>query len=169
MRGREQPLSTRKEISCTQTAQTLILINQPKSQPSREQAHFQWLKMLGPQHTNSKFSKFSKCGKAVINESNLKSYHCPTFAQQQKEVLANSYYPKWRRCYTRSRKSPELQKLIKWQGQPFEESAWEDRCKIIKEASQLCQDFHKNHSDAPRVPTIQIPGRSYSEVAKTRP
>ena len=28
-----------------------------------------------------------KCGKAIINESKLKSYHCPTFAQQQKFLL----------------------------------------------------------------------------------
>jgi len=72
-----------------------------------------------------------------------------------------------KRILNSRRQGDELQYLVKWQGQPFEESTWEDRCEIIKGASQLCQDFHKNHPDAPRVPTIRIPGRSYNEVAKT--
>ena len=42
---------------------------------------------------------------------------------------------------------------------------WEDRSEVVKEASQLCRDFHNSHSDAPRVPTIRIPGRSYCDVA----
>jgi len=36
------------------------------------------------------------------------------------------------------RQGDELQYLVKWQGQPFKESTWEDRCKIVKRASCLC-------------------------------
>ena len=84
-------------------------------------------------------------------------------------VLANSHRPKSRGSHTKSWKNLKLQKTGRVSCQPFEESTWEDRHEIIKGASQLCRDFHKDHPDAPRVPTIRIPGKSYSKVAETRP
>ena len=42
----------------------------------------------------------------------------------------------------------------------FKESIWEDRYEIIKEASQLYWDFHKNHPDISRVLTIYIQGHT---------
>ena len=57
-----------------------------------------------------------------------------------------------KRILNSRRQGDELQYLVKWQGQPFEESTWEDRCEIIKGASQLCQDFHKNHPVHPGSP-----------------
>jgi len=105
----------------------------------------------------------------IINESKL--YYHPTFAQQQEAsltVVALSQEGAMKILNSR-RQGDEPQYLVKWQGQPFKESTWEDRCKIVKRASCLCWDFHKNHPDAPRIPTVHIPRRSYSEVARTRP
>ena len=111
----------------------------------------------------------------VINESKLKPYHYPTFAQQQESsltVIAPSQegaIQEVEKILNSRRQGDNLQYLVKWQGQPFEESTREDRHEIIKGASQLCRNFHKDHPDAPRVPTIRIPGKSYSKVAETRP
>ena len=41
----------------------------------------------------------------------------------------------------------ELQYLVKWQGQPFEEST------VIRGTARLCQESHRSHLDAPRIPT----------------
>ena len=61
----------------------------------------------------------------------------------------------------------ESQYLVKCQGQPFEQSTWEDQWEVIRGAAQLCQEFHRSHPDAPGIPTIRIPGKLYSEVART--
>ena len=111
----------------------------------------------------------------VIYESYLKPYTRPTFEQQQErsnstvtpmpgkemvleveEVLDS----RWR--------NDHLQYLIEWRGQPWEERTWEDRNNILEGARQLCNKFHKEHPDAPRIPAIRIPGRLLSEVARTR-
>jgi len=104
----------------------------------------------------------------VVNESYLMSYIKPIFEQQsqksdnrivnpttqtnvqQVEEILNS---RWR--------GDKLQYLIKWRGQPLEERTWESRDEVIKEAPRLCKEFHQKHLDAPRVPTIRLPRKTY--------
>jgi len=49
----------------------------------------------------------------------------------------------------------------------FEESTWKERLISSRGLTTMSGLPHKNHPDASRVPTIHIPGRSYSKVAKT--
>ena len=117
-----------------------------------------------------KIPKMWKSLHLVIDESKLKPYRHPTFAQQQESSLTviapsrGGAIQEVERVLNFRRWGNELQYLIKWQGQPFEESTWKDQCEITKEPAQLFWDFHRNHPGASRVPTIQIPGRSYSEA-----
>jgi len=97
----------------------------------------------------------------VINESKLKPYHRPTFTQQRASLTViipnqESSTQEVERMLNSRIQGARLQYLVKWQGQPFEESTWEDRSEVVKGASQLCQDFHSSHPDAPRVPTIRM-------------
>ena len=136
---------------------------------------FPVIKKVGSSAYELKIPKMSKNLHSVINESKLKPYHYPTFAQQQESSLTviapsrEGAIQEVEKILNSRRRGDSLQYLVKWQGQPFEESTWEDRHEIIKGASQLCRDFHKDHPDLPRIPTIRIPGKSYSKVAETRP
>ena len=48
------------------------------------------------------------------------------------------------------------------------ELTWEDWSnKILKGAQKSYQELHHTHPEAPRMPTVRILGRLYSEVAKT--
>lgn len=76
--------------------------------------------------------------------------------QEVKEIL-NS---RWR--------GGRLQYLIKWRGQPLEERTWESREELMKGAPRSYKEFHQNHPDAPRVPTILLPAKTYADIAKTR-
>jgi len=62
----------------------------------------------------------------------------------------------------------KLQYLIKWKGQPLEERTWENRAKVIKGALRSCKEFHQKHPDAPRVPIIWLPGKTYADITKTQ-
>ena len=62
----------------------------------------------------------------------------------------------------------KLQYLIKWRGQPLEERTWENREEVIKGALKSCKEFHQRHPDAPKVPTIRLPIKTYADIAKTR-
>jgi len=62
----------------------------------------------------------------------------------------------------------KLQYLIKWRGQLLEERTWEDREEVIKGAAQACREFHQKHPDAPRVPVIQLLGKTHANIVKTR-
>ena len=73
-----------------------------------------------------------------MNEFKLKPYHYPTrdfintkssTIQEVEDILDSG------------RQGNELQYLAKWQGQPFEESTWEDRQEVIK--GGLCRELHK--------------------------
>jgi len=136
---------------------------------------FPVIKKVGSSAYELKIPKMWKNLHPVINESRLKPYHYPTFVQQQESSLTviapsrEGAIQEVEKILNSRRRGDNLQYLVKWQGQPFEESTWEDRHEIIKGASQLCRDFHKDHPDAPRVPTIRMPGKSYSKVAETRP
>jgi len=111
----------------------------------------------------------------VVNESYLMSYIKPIFEQQSQksdnrivnpttqtniqevEEILNS---RWR--------GDKLQYLIKWRGQLLKERTWESRDEVIKGAPRSCKEFHQKHLDAPRVPTIQLPGKTYADIAKTQ-
>ena len=62
----------------------------------------------------------------------------------------------------------KLQYLIKWKGQPLEERTWENRTKVVKGAPRSYKEFHQRHPDAPRVPVIQLPGKTYTDIMKTQ-
>ena len=51
--------------------------------------------------------------------------------------------------------------------QPLEEMTWEDHYNVIQEAPQACQDYHQKHPDAPKMPSVRIPGnvRGCSRIA----
>ena len=80
----------------------------------------------------------------------------PTNVQEVEEILDS----RWR--------GGKLQYLIKWRGQPLKERTWENRDKVIKGAPRSCKEFHQKHPDAPRVPTIQLPRKTYADIARTR-
>jgi len=62
----------------------------------------------------------------------------------------------------------ELQYLIKWKGQSLEERTWENRSEVVKGVPKSCKEFHQKHPDAPRVPTIRLPAKTYADIAKTQ-
>ena len=121
---------------------------------------FPVIKKLGSSAYELQIPKMWKNLHPVINESKLKPYHRPTFTQQQETSLTviipnqESSIQEVERILNSRIQRGRLQYLVKWQGQPFEESMWEDRSEVVKGASQLCQDFHSSHPDAPQVPTI---------------
>ena len=109
----------------------------------------------------------------VINESYLTSYVTSTFEQQSQKSDNRVDNPnnqtnvqeveeildsRWR--------GGKLQYLIKWKGQSLEERTWENRNKVIKGAPRSCKEFHQKHPDAPRVPTIQLPAKTYTDIAR---
>ena len=111
----------------------------------------------------------------VVNESYLTSYVTPIFEQQSQRSDNRVANPidqtriqeveeildsRWR--------GDKLQYLIKWKGQLLEERTWENRAKVIKGAPRSCKEFHQRNPDAPRVPVIQLPGKTYVDIAKTR-
>jgi len=111
----------------------------------------------------------------VINRSALKLYFRPTFKQQAEksntiltpssgqeriqevEKILDSW---WR--------GEQLQYLVKWRGQLLEETTWEDHYNVIQWAPQACQDYHQKHPDASKMPSIRIPGKTYSDIARTQ-
>jgi len=70
---------------------------------------------------------------SIINEFKLKPYHHPVFAQKRETSLTliapsqESTTQEVEKILDSRRRVNELQYLVKWQGQPFEESMWEDR------------------------------------------
>ena len=124
-----------------------------------------------------KILKMWKSLHPIINESKLKLYHHPTFPQQQETSLtlitlsqeSTTQEAEW--ILDSRRRGSELEYLIQWKGQPFEESTWEDRQEVIRGAAWLCQDqeFHRSHPDAPGIPTIRTRRELYNEVASSRP
>ena len=80
----------------------------------------------------------------VINESKPKSYYHPTLPQQETSltIIAPSQESITQENISDFRRQGnELQYLVKWQEQPFEESTWEDRREVIK--GGLCRELHK--------------------------
>ena len=111
----------------------------------------------------------------VVNESYLTSYMTFTFKQQSQKSDNRVANPnsqttvqeveeildsRWR--------GGELQYLIKWKEQLLKERTWENRGKVIKGALRLCREFHQKHPDAPRAPTIQLPAKTYADIARIR-
>ena len=80
----------------------------------------------------------------------------PTNVQEVEEILDS----RWR--------GGKLQYLIKWRDQPLEERTWENRDEAIKGALRSCKKFHQKHPDAPRVPTIQLPRKTYADIVRMR-
>jgi len=87
---------------------------------------FPVIKKVGSSVYELKIPKMWKNLHPVINESKLKPYHHPTFAQQQESslVIAPSQegaIQEVKRILNSRRRGDEPQYLVKWQGQPFEE------------------------------------------------
>ena len=61
----------------------------------------------------------------------------------------------------------KLQYLIKWKRQLLEERTWEDISKVVKGAPKSCREFHHKNPDIPKVPTIQLPTKTYAEIMRT--
>ena len=116
----------------------------------------------------------------VINKLKLRPYHRPIFTQQETSLTV----------ITPSQESTtqEVERFLDskilggwptvscqvvgtalWRVYPFEESTWKNRSEIIKEALQLYRDFQNSYPSTLKVPTIQVPGKSYSKVARTWP
>ena len=111
----------------------------------------------------------------VVNESYLTSYVTPIFKQQLQRSDNRVANPINQTCIQEveeildSRwRGDKLQYLIKWKGQPLEERTWEDRTEVIKGAPRSCKKFHQRHPDAPRVPVIWLPGKTYADITKTQ-
>ena len=111
----------------------------------------------------------------VINESYLTSYMTSTFEQQSQKSDNRVANPnnqtniqeveeildsRWR--------GGKLQYLIKWKGQSLEERTWENRHEVVKGAPRSCKEFHQKYPDAPRVPIIRLPAKTYADIARTR-
>ena len=122
--------------------------------------------VIGSSAYELKIPKICKNLHPVINESKLKPYHHPTFAQHQESsliVIAPSRegsIQEVERILSSRRQGDELQYLVKWQGQPFKESTRNHQGGFTA-MSGLPQGSPRRT----RVPTTQILGRSYSEVA----
>jgi len=111
----------------------------------------------------------------VINRSALKPYLRPTFEQQAEKsnmILTPSSgqerIQEVEKILDSQWRGEQLQYLVKWRGQPLEEMTWEDHYNVIQGAPQACRDYHQKHPDAPKMPSIRIPGKTYSDIAKTR-
>ena len=101
---------------------------------------------------NSRYQQTWKSLHPVINEFKLKPYHYPkdfintksSTIQEVEDILDSG------------RQGNGLQYLAKWQGQPFEESTWEDRQEVIKGGlcqggvmSRITQKVTASHPNAP--------------------
>ena len=111
----------------------------------------------------------------VINKSYLTSYVTPIFEQQlqrSNNKVANpidqNHIQEVEEILDSRWRGDKLQYLIKWKGQPLEERTWENRAKVIKGALRSCKEFHQKHPDAPRVPIIWLPGKTYADITKTQ-
>ena len=111
----------------------------------------------------------------MINKTHLKSYVRLTFEQQQERsnylitpIAEEEKLLEVEEILDSRWRNDLLQYLIKWRDQPWKERTWEWWNNILKGAWQLCNKFHKEHLDAPQVPTIWVPGRLYSDIVKTR-
>ena len=119
--------------------------------------------------------KFPLIPITVINELYLTSYVKPVFEQQSQKSDNRVINPtsqtnvqeveeildsRWR--------GDKLQYLIKWRGQLLEERTWESRDEVIKGVPRSYKEFHQKHPDAPRVPVIQLPGKTYCEGDQSR-
>jgi len=109
----------------------------------------------------------------VVNESYLTSYVIPIFEQQSQKSdnrvtkpIDQTHIQEVEEILDSRWRGDKLQCLIKWKGQPLEERTWEDRTEVIKGAPRLCKKFHQKHPDAPRVPVIQLPGKTYADITK---
>jgi len=111
----------------------------------------------------------------VINESYLTPYIAPTFEQQSQKSdnriinpIGQTNIQEVEEILDSRWRGNKLQYLIKWRGQPLEERTWENREEVIKGALKSCKEFHQRHPDAPKVPTIRLPIKTYADIAKTR-
>ena len=105
----------------------------------------------------------------VFNESLLKPYHAPHYAnqklkekhtqdEQQRENDNGEYELEWllnSRISKRGRGRGRLEYLIKWKNYPLEEASWEPVTNLMN-AQEAIEEFHMEHPEAPRqIRTIE--------------
>ncbi|KAJ3574926.1 hypothetical protein NP233_g1445 [Leucocoprinus birnbaumii] len=100
----------------------------------------------------------------VFNEVKLSPYKKPVFEGQAEnsetripEATGVEEIMEVERILDSRWRGSELQYLVKWKGQSVEDATWELRKEIFESASVVCNDFHRQHPEAPRMPIIRIP------------
>ena len=105
----------------------------------------------------------------VFNESLLKPYHAPHYAnqklkekhtqdEQQRENDNREYELEWllnSRISKRGRGRGRLEYLVKWKNYPLVEASWEPVTNLMN-AQEAIEEFHMEHPEAPqRIRTIE--------------
>jgi len=150
--------------------------NQPSKKLSAKQlGPFPIIRKVGKSAYELKIPPTWKSIHPVVNESSLTSYVTSTFEQQSQKSDNRVVNPnnqtnvqeveeildsRWR--------GGKLQYLIKWKGQSLEERTWENRDEVVKGAPRSCREFHQKYPDAPRVPIIRLPAKTYADIVRTR-
>ena len=139
--------------------------------PSVRQSRKLEKKFFGPYEIVEKVGQATYCIKIpvswkvynIFNESLLKPYHTPHYANQklkekhtqdkqrqeddsreyELEQLLNSQISK------RGRGQGQLEYLVKWKNYPLEEASWEPVTNLMN-AQEAIEEFHLEHPEAPR-------------------
>ncbi|KAJ3559362.1 hypothetical protein NM688_g396 [Phlebia brevispora] len=97
----------------------------------------------------------------VFNQALLTPYQAPEFPEQEKSRSVpnvETFKDKVEEILDSRVRRGGLQYLVKWQDKPRSENTWEPRSSLLKTYKPLMDQFHTSNPNAPRMPTITIPG-----------
>lgn len=123
---------------------------------------FPVIKKIGNSAYKIKIPRSWKGVHPVYNEALLTPYQAPEFPNQEAEKkvpeLAKTFEAKVEAVLDSRVRRGGMQYLIKWEGKPRSENTWEPRSQLLKQYKTQLTAFHQEHPDAPRMPTITVPG-----------
>lgn len=133
---------------------------------------FEIIKKVGSAAYKLKIPKSWKGVHPVFNEALLTPYVASEFPNQETEKrvpeLSETHEEIPEEILDSQVKGGGLQYLIKYKDQPRSENMWRKRSSLIKDHKDMLDKFHTTHPDAPRMPTITVPGGLRNPITQAR-